>query len=304
MKRTIAITLFSASLFTSLHCAEPSAFGAGDLSSETPYGLTPDEKLILETNKKLKKVDISTKTHASQLDSLRERIDGLQNIVEALSRKSHNNKIALQQIEDKDKQDAQHSDEYQKRLSEVMQENTQNIKLLQEQVLTISKLVDQINASYVSKEEFNALVEDINQFKTLVTKELKNGATAKKTEGSSKISSAELYNEAKANYDKKYYTKALEQYSELIDRKYKPAYAHYMIGEIYYKRKDYAKAISYFKKSSNLYSKGSYMPVLMLHTANAMDKTGDKTHAKSFYQAIIAKYPDSKEAQKAKKLLD
>lgn len=302
MKRTIATLLLSASLFTSLHCAEPSAFGAGDLSSEDPYGLTPDEKLILETKKKLKKVDISTKTHASQLDSLRERIDGLQDIIEALSRKSHNNKIALQQLEDKDKQDAQHSDEYQKRLSEVMQENAQTIKLLQEQVVALAKLVDQLNADYVSKEEFNTLVEDINQFKTLVTSELKNG-NAKKEQTKS-ISSADLYDDAKRNFDKKNYTKAIEQYTQLIERKYKPAYSHYMIGEIYFKRKDYGKAISYFKTSSTLYSKGSYMPKLMLHTAIAMDKTGDKSHAQSFYQAVIAKYPDSKEAQKAKKLLD
>ncbi|QOP41003.1 tetratricopeptide repeat protein [Sulfurimonas marina] len=303
MKRSTIILLLSAATSLSLNCAEPSAFGAGDLSSDSPYGLTPDEKVILETKKKLKKVDLSTKTHASQLDSLRERIDGLQDIIEALSRKSHNNKIALKELQNKDKLDDENSNEYQKRLSEVVQQDSQSIKTLQEQVLEISKLVDQINANYVSKKEFNDLVADINNFKDLVAKELKSGSK-KSSAKTKKVSSADLYNSAKQNFDKKYYTKAIEQYTELIARKYKPAYSHYMIGEMYYKRKDYAKAISYFKKSSELYAKASYMPTLMLHTAISMDKTGDKGHAHSFYKAIIKKYPSSSEAKKAKKLLN
>ncbi|MEJ2372234.1 MAG: tetratricopeptide repeat protein [Sulfurimonas sp.] len=303
MKRSTIALLLSAAISLSLNCAEPSAFGAGDLSSNNPYGLTPDEKALLETKKKLRKVDLSTKTHASQLDSLRERIDGLQDIIEALSRKSHNNKIALKELEDKNILDNNSSNEYQKRLSELVQQDAQTIKVLQEQSVEISKLVDQINANYVSKKEFNNLVTDINDFKALVAKELKTGSKQASATSSS-VSSAELYNSAKKNYDKKYYTKAIEEYTELITRNYKPAYSHYMIGEMWYKRKDYAKAISYFKKSSKLYSKASYMPKLMLHTAISMDKTGDKSHAKSFYQAILKKYPNSKEAIKAKKLLN
>jgi TolA-binding protein len=303
MKRSTIALLLSAAISLSLNCAEPSAFGAGDLSSNNPYGLTPDEKALLETKKKLRKVDLSTKTHASQLDSLRERIDGLQDIIEALSRKSHNNKIALKELQDKNILDNNSSNEYQKRLSELVQQDAQTIKVLQEQSVEISKLVDQINTNYVSKKEFNDLVTDINDFKALVAKELKTGSNQVSAKASS-VSSSELYNSAKNNYDKKYYTKAIEEYTELITRNYKPAYSHYMIGEMWYKRKDYAKAISYFKKSSELYSKASYMPKLMLHTAISMDKTGDKSHAKSFYQAILKKYPSSKEAIKAKKLLN
>ncbi|WP_428737265.1 tetratricopeptide repeat protein [Sulfurimonas sp.] len=303
MNRSTKALLLSAAISLSLNCAEPSAFGAGDLSSDNPYGLTPDEKAILETKKKLRKVDLSTKTHASQLDSLRERIDGLQDIIEALSRKSHNNKIALKELEDKNVVDSNNSNEYQKRLSELVQQDSQTIKVLQEQTLEISKLVDQINTDYVSKKEFNDLVNDINEFKSLVSKELKT-KPSKTTTTSSKLGSSELYNSAKENFDKKYYTKAIEEYTELIERNYKPAYAHYMIAEMWYKRKDYAKAISYFKKSSELYSKASYMPELMLHTAISMEKTGDISHAKTFYNAIISKYPNSKEAIKAKKLLN
>ena len=72
-----------------------------------------------------------------------------------------------------------------------------------------------------------------------------------------------------------------------------------MIGEMNYKRKNYSEAISYFKKSSSLYSKASYMPNLMLHTAISMEKTGDSAHAKAFFGAIVSQYPDSAEASKA-----
>ena len=300
MKRaSLRILLLSVAIPLSLSSAEPSAFGAGDLSSDNPYGLTSDEKILLETKKKLRKVDLSTKTHASQLDSLRERIDGLQDIVETLGRRAHNNKVMLQKMQDAQKNSSESEGEYQKRLSDIVQADSQKIQLLEKNLIEVSKLVDEIHENYVSKEEFNNLVEEVNNFKKLVSQELKGHSTSSKK----KISSAALYNEAKKNFDRKYYTKALQQYTELIQRKYKPAYSHYMIGEIYYKRRNYGKAITYYKKSSQLYSKASYMPSLMLHTAYAMKYTGDKKHSRAFAQALIQKYPSSKEAKEAKKLL-
>lgn len=292
IKRSTFILLCSAAISFSLFGAEPSAFGAGDLSSDNPYGLTPDEKAILETKQKLRKVDISTKTHASQLDSLRERIDGLQDIVEVLSRKSHNNKVQLQKLLNLQQQQNESDDEYQKRLSNVVQENAQKIELVQHDLAELTKAVEDIRISFVSKDEFNKVVEDINTFKTLVSKEL-----TKTNQRTDKRSSAEIYNSAKKNFDKKSYTQAIKEYKVLISRNYKPAYSHYMIGEMYYKRKDYGKAITYFKKSSQLYSKASYMPQLMLHTAISMYKTGDKTHASKFAKALKLKYPNSKEAK-------
>jgi TolA-binding protein len=74
-----------------------------------------------------------------------------------------------------------------------------------------------------------------------------------------------------------------------------------MIGEMKFRRKNYAEAISYFKKSASLYSKASYMPSLMLHTAIAMEQTGDIKNAEAFYNGVIKKYPKSEEARDAKK---
>ncbi len=285
-----------------LLAAEPSAFGAGDLSSPEPYGLTSSEKVILETNDKLKKVALKSNSQASQLDSLRGRIDGLQSIVESISKKTHNNKINLQKLKEEEKLGFAGAHEYQARLNESIRENSKKIKELKLTILETSKLLDEINTHYVTKAEYNSLVKSINDFKDLVAKELKS-KKRRKVNSISKISSPELYNLAKKNYDKKYYAKAIANYEELIKRKYRPAYAHYMIGEMNFQRKNYARAISYFKKSSQLYSRAKYMPTLMLHAAISMDRTRDRAHGKSFYKAIIVKYPNSKEASEAKRRL-
>ncbi len=301
MKYRAIVCLLIASVPTILLCAEPSAFGAGDLSSPEPYGLTSNEKVILETKDKLKKVALKSSSQASQLDSLRERIDGLQSIVEGIGRKTHNNQINLQTLKETENTSFTNSNEYQTRLGESIEKNKQEIEQVKTSLGELSKLLDDVNAHYVTKEEYNELVRSVNDFKDLVAKELKSKKKSHKS--TTKMSSAKLYNQAKVNFDKKYYTKAIQNYEELIARKYKPAYANYMIGEMNFKRKNYANAIAYFKKSSSLYANASYMSTLMLHTASSMERTGDRAHAKAFYSAIIAKYPNSKEAKEAKRAL-
>jgi len=303
MKRSFLVTfIIVAFLPFNLLSAEPSAFGAGDLSNPKPYGLTTSEEVVLQNKKNLRKVVLTTNDQATKVDSLRERIDGLQTIIEGLSRKSQENKLKLKEVYDNNLKQLTSSNEYEKRLSEVSQNNTENIEKLKLVVSELSTLLDNINKTYVTKDDFNGLVNDFNKFKSLVAKELKKTPSAKKSHFSSK-SNAQIAKDSYAYYKKKYYTKAINGYSYLIDKNYKPAYAHYMIGEMKYRRKNYAEAIAYFKKSASLYSKASYMPDLMLHTARAMQLTGDKKNAKSFYKAIVAKYKRSSQAKSAKKYL-
>ena len=295
----IILVVFFATLPLSLSSAEPSAFGAGDLDSEKPYGLTQTEKVILQNKKNLQEIELKSNTQANKVDSLRERLDGLQTIVEGLSKKSHDNKLEIKNLIKKDLEIG----EYEDRLSEVSQKNLQDIEETNSVVTELSILLNTINESYISKDEFNELVSDFNKFKELVAKALK----AKGSSSSSKLdkmSSAKIAKLARKYYDKKYYTKAIEYYSKLIDRNYKPARAHFMIGEMKYYRKNYADAIAYFKKSASLYKDASYMPTLMLHTAVSMQKTGDIKRAKSFYKGIIAKYPNTTYAKTAKSKLD
>ncbi len=288
-------TVFSLSLFA----AEPSAFGAGDLESDKPYGLSQSEKVILQNKKNLKQIAVKSNNQANKVDSLRERLDGLQTIIEGLSRKSQENKLNLVNIEKK----FIDTDEYEKRLSEIVQKNTQTLDDTNSVVTELSILLNTINETYVSKDDFNLLVSDLNIFKELVAKELRSNASSKSSK-IDKMSSVNIAKQARKYYDKKYYTKAMEYYNKLIIRNYKPARAHFMIAEMKYYRKDYADAIAYFKKSAILYKDASYMPTLMLHTAVAMQKTGDINKAKSFYKALIVKYPNTSQAKTAKSRLN
>ena len=309
MNRIFLVAFFAAMVPFNLTGAEPSAFGAGNLNNAQPYGLTSSEKVILQNKKNLKKVVVKSNNQANEVDSLRERIDGLQTIIEGLSRKSQENRLNLKNLDQKNSEELLSANEYEKRLSEVSQVNAQEIRNIELEIkelkITISELsllLDNLNKNYVSKDDFNTLVGDFNKFKELVAKELKKSSAPKKSK-IDKMSNAEIAKLAKQNYDKKYYTKSIEHYTYLIEKNYKPAFAHYMVGEMKYRRKNYSEAIAYFKKSASLYSKASYMPYLMLHTAVSMEKTGDKKNAKSFYKGIVTKYPNSDPAKTAKSKL-
>jgi TolA-binding protein len=218
MKRSFIILLLT-TLPALLIGSEPSAFGAGDLTNSSPYGLTSSEKVILETKQTLKKVSVKSNNQANELDSLRERIDGIQGIIESISRKTHDNKVELQKFRDANELKSKSGDEYEKRLSDLVQSNSTNVEILKKSMAEISTTIDKINKEYVTKAEFNRLVSDVNNFKSLVAKELQGTPTtpAKSTAANnSKLSSAELYARAQANFDNKLYTAAIDDYENLI----------------------------------------------------------------------------------------
>ena len=282
-----------------LPASEPSAYGAGDLDASTPYGLTPEEKVLLETKKKLQHVEVKTKTQDNKVNSLRERIDGLQTVIEGLAQKNHELELKLKDIAKKLEQDEINVDEYEKRIEAIVTQNSTQLQKLQE---GFSDLNTTLQNAYVSKDEFNAVVADLNAFKKLVAGELK-----KLSKGFAnpldKLSKAEILKRAERAYAKKHYTKAIEYYKYLLAHNYKPARSSFKLGEIYYYKKDYATALAYYKESAKRYSKAKWMPTLMLHTALSMKYTGDKKNAQLFLKALIKKYPSSKEAKIAKKYL-
>jgi len=314
MKTITLATFLVATVPLYLYSSEPSAFGAGNINNPHPYGLTKSEKVILEnkhsliSNKKnLRKVEIKSNKQENEVDLLRERIDGLQTIVESISRKSHKNTIKLNELKTKTKEESQNSNEYEIRLGDVTQTNAKSIELNNDSIkkikLVISELsilIDSINTKYITRDEFNTLVDNVNSFKTLMVNELKaqKKVSIKKVSKSpfANMTNGDVATKAKTLFERQRYTKAIKYYKYLIEKKYRPAKSHYIIGEIYFRKRDYGDAISYFKKSATLYSKASYMPTLMLHTAISMEKTGDKEHANNFYRGIIAQYPNSQEA--------
>lgn len=315
MKFIYATTLFVVVFPHLLAGAEPSAFGAGDLTDPNPYGLTQNEKVILETKKKLHKVQVKSNNQADAVESLRERLDGFQSIIEGIGKKSYKNKVAIAQLKVQNAKEVKNANEYDQRLSDIVQHNSEEIQKLIPQieankkniekmhvvVSELSKLIEGMNSTLVTREELSAVVHDFNEFKSLIGKELiKKSSTVSNLD---KMKNADIDSQAVKYFEHKKYDKALEYYTHLIKNNYRPAHSNYIVGEIKYRRKNYADAISYFKKSASLYSKASYMPALMLHTAISMHRTRDYANAKKFYNAIISKYPNSVESQEAFKRL-
>ncbi len=301
----LIIPLFSLALYA----GEPSAFGAGNIDSDNPYGLTENEKYILTNKKNLENINRRSTRQNGDIKEVTERIDGIQKIVEGLLEKSHKNKINIQVM--KKNSSSQNTifearyEEYLKKennISSSILAHENNIIKLKEVLTEFSGMINDINTNYVSKDEYNKLVGEVNDLKLLVLTQFK--ALNKKPDDSFKgKNKSQIAKEARAYFDKKNYDKAIVYYDHLNEINYKPARANYMLGEMYYYRKSYDNAIAYFKKSAELYAKASYMPILMLHMAVSMDKTSDVENAQNFYKAIIATYPKSKYAKQAKKRL-
>lgn len=297
-------------LALTLQADEPSVFGAGDLSSATPYGLTETEKHIVQNRDALQKLKQLSTTHTDEIDSLKNRLEGIESVVEGLSQKSQKNRLSFTSwlaTYDVDKAAMQDSiakaiEQSQKRQEAINLAFQQDVEKLSTVLKELSQVIDTINRSYVSKDELNKVVNDMNDFKELLLDELKK-VNKPVVDPLTKMENAQIEKEAYALYKKSAFTKAIEYYEYLIQNHYKPARAHYMLGEIYYKRKNYKKAISYFKESAKRYAKAKYMPTLMLHSALSMKRVGDTQNAEKFLEALIVKYPDSEEAEVAKKEL-
>ena len=287
-------------------------FGAGDLDSPSPYGLTKAEKVIVKTKnsvakneKKIKRVDVA-------IEDISERIDALESLIEGDSQKL--NKVYLnlnKQIKkaDNDTKLSQLSQENNTKtleqftndideLKDSVNENIENINRLKKSFDKIVLLVNKVNKNYVTRAEFNKLLK-------MLDKQPKSSKSKKKSNNSNSFdkskSNKQLIKEVRVLFKKDYFTKALPMLDYLIEKNYKPAECNYYMGEIHYYRKKYKDALHYFKTSMMLYDKASYLPKLLLHSAISFDKTGDSENAENFYTTLIDIYPDTPEAKEASK---
>jgi TolA-binding protein len=304
IKKTILLT----ALVVCSHAQEVSVFGAGNLDSAKPYGLTSSEKYILKNKQKLGSIDSKVKGVNSSIEMLTERIDGIESVYESDSRRLNKalkevNKI----VEEKEAQDAKIEDmkSVLNQLMQLQEENnartSKNIAILKSSIKKLTKLVNKINSNYISVKEFEATMKQFSNGSAKVT--TKNKTKSKSSKIDSKKSSAQLMKEAKAYFNKQYYKNAIPIFEALLQKNYKPAESNFYLGEIWYNRKKYSDAINYFKKSAVLYDKASWMPKLLLHSAISFEKLGDVDNASSFYSTLIDVYGDTKEAKIAKKKL-
>jgi len=78
--------------------------------------------------------------------------------------------------------------------------------------------------------------------------------------------------------------------------------AQYWIGESYFTRKDYNRAILEFNDVLK-YRKGDKVPAALLRQAQAFVEIGDKTDARLILQKLVNDYPNSRQAKDARERL-
>jgi len=316
MIKSFYISILIASTLSA--ASEVSVFGAGNLNAKKPYGLTSTEKYILKNKKELGSIDTKVKSVKTTIESLNERIDGLESIYEGDSQKLNSTSLELSKVIGNLENNSNQTDLNSQAIEgvknfanqllldqeEISTSNKANLDALKLAIENLTKLVNEINSNYVSSKEFE---KNMKQFVT--TKEFQSKTTQKTKKRTSKKtkfqdrSKKDLMLEARLLFKKDHFTKAIPILSYLLKSNYRPAESNYLLGEISYYRKKYQDAISYFKTSAILYDKAKYMPKLLLHSAISFEKTNDLSNATSFYNTIIDVYPASSEAKIASKNL-
>jgi len=80
--------------------------------------------------------------------------------------------------------------------------------------------------------------------------------------------------------------------------------AQFWIGEIYYRKKDFEKAILEYEKVMAKYSGADAVPAALYKQALAFSELGDRTNAKSLLKRLIEQYPNFDQIAAAKKTLE
>jgi TolA-binding protein len=277
----------------SLLANEPSVYGAGNLDSTNPYGLTSSEKHILKNSDKVKDLAQGVGSVKIKLSQINENYEGLRSVTEAFGSKiaKIDQKIlALQEnstIKDTSittiQQEVVDLKTYVNESRTLQDANQEKIKLV---LGELSSLIDSINNNYVSKESFSKLEGQVAKL-----------LSAKKVSSVSSKSGATLLREGTALFNKKSYSESKLRFTQLIKKNYKPARSNFYLGEIAYFQKSYTIAIEHYKKSISLYDKADYMPALLYHTGISFSKLKKSSQATQFFDALKQGYPDSKEAK-------
>ncbi len=245
-----------------LYGYEPSVYGAGDIDSANPYGLTKTEKTVLDNKKSLQRL-------YNRVKEQQRKIEGLTTVIEGQNKEIVSLKEELKIVEKQIKPPEDANKTY-------------------SMLLELGQMIDKINNSYVSKDE---LMEILSV----------NGSRTAIGSSSNSNSSSDIYKEGIQALSSGNYSVAKEKFLQALSDNHKPASTNYYLGECSYYMQEYKDAIAYYKQSASLYDKASYMPVLYLHTAISLANSGEKEQAKGFFQYIIDNYPNTKSASIAKK---
>jgi len=279
------LLLSSLAISSILYANEPSVYGAGNIDSETPYGLTQTERTVLENKKTIQM--LYNKINEQQR---KRKVDGLSTIIEGQNKEIVELKEQLKYQENN-------------RVKDVQDANKSYALLLE-----LGAMIDDIKNRYVTHDDLqNLQVGNSNSnINTNLNNNLNNNLNSNvytDSEISADVNYAESYRQGVELFYQRSYQAAKEHFDEVLAANYKAAPSNFYLGEIAYYTHQYADAVSYYKQSALLYDSASYMDILYLHTAISLDKSGDPTQAKTLYEYVISTYPDKKSASIAKNRL-
>lgn len=261
--------------------AETSAFNAGNINLKEPYGLTENEKVLLENKKKVETLSKDYTGVDFKTNKALERIEGIQSVIDDLSNKTYNFEGKLLEVE---KFSKEKSENYDKELADIKQE-------LKNQKLAISQLKKALS-------ELTSLVGSLGESKT--TKSISSELNTNDNNTKAQTPSQKM-DYAISLFNNKNYEAAEAIFEELVNSKHKPAQCNFYLGQIAYAKKDYKNAIYYYKTSSDLYNsqgvKAPNMPLILLNTANSLKAINEVEKANNFYAALKKQFPNSSEAK-------
>lgn len=266
--------------------AEMSVFDAGDLNSSEPYGLSENEKIIYQSKKKVENLSKDYTGANSRINTLADKVDGMQSIIESLSKDNHDNlnniKELTKDFEEYKIKSNEEKVELDKKIELLLYNtrvNANNIKQLQQSIQELSKGVKEIanvSNSNVSLSTSNAI-------------------------GFDSQNKADLLKLAIKDYENKNYDDAKNKLIYLSEKRHKPAQCNYYLGQIAFENKDYETALYYYKQSNTLYKqakvKSPYMPTILLNSGISLKNQGKVEESKIFFKTLKEEYPDSKEAK-------
>jgi TolA-binding protein len=263
MKRVILINFIVA---TTLFATEPSVYGAGNLDSAEPYGLTETERSVLENRRAIQNLK-------NMVSAQQNRIDGLTTIIEGLNREILSLKEQLG--------------------NGGSGENSGNV------LFELKQKLEQISNNYVTQLDLEEAIRTGKVSKNRT--EVANSYIQPSSSTTESIS--ELYTKAVRLFGQRNYQTAKEFFEQSIAAGHKEASSNYYLGEIAYYTKDYASAVGHYKQSASINNTANYMKVLYLHTGIALVRDGKEDKAKPFFKFVVDNYPNTKAAEIAQKNL-
>ncbi len=288
-------------LGTTILAQEVSVFGAGNIASENPYGLTENEQVLLSNKKRVDEVESKLNSYSEDMIGVKSVVEGTNSQIAKLESRVSDleirttgkvSKLANKQtsvVTEQDILDLRNDIADLKRQVEIINQKLEiNVKKNSEVVVATKP-----------KKEFTKKQEALPQPSKLETKETQTKNT-NKVVAFDDMKPSEIEKIAHRLFNENKYIESKIHYEYLASKKYNLAKTNFMLGEIAFNQKSYANAIKNYQESIKNDDKADYMPKLLLNAGISLEKVGDKNNADKFFKVLKSQFPNSPQAKSLK----